>query len=290
MQHLQAFAERYSRNAFVITCRLAARKYEFEAFTEVEVAAFNQEQMAHFVEQWFCQQQQAGQAALFLQALREQPPLRDLATRPLFLTLLCLVFESTGAFPTQRWKLYRDSFKALLKARAQLADAGWEPFYEALSPSGREAFFRQFALLTFTKGISLFDLDTAARLIKQVLPHCLHSTNDALNLEALDIEAFLATIERQHGVLIESAHEIYAFAHRTLHEYFTARQLVETADQQSLTMLAHQLTNPHWREVLCMTLEMLPTCRCVARPDEAAHRWTSGRRCKTATVSHLGRR
>ncbi len=171
VRQLQAFTERYSRNAFVITCRLAARESTFEAFTEVEVAAFNQEQIVHFVEQWFCQQQQAGQAARCLQALREQPPLHDLATRPLLLALLCIGFEDAGAFPTQRWQLYRESLKVLLQARPPLAGSGWEPFYQSLSPKGREAFFRQIALPTFAKGSYFFDLDTAERLTKQVLPH-----------------------------------------------------------------------------------------------------------------------
>ena len=36
-----------------MTCRIAAREYTFEQFTEVEIADFNDEQIAQFAHKWF---------------------------------------------------------------------------------------------------------------------------------------------------------------------------------------------------------------------------------------------
>ena len=41
-------AEKFDASQFVITCRIAAKEYIFEQFTEVEVADFDDEQIADF--------------------------------------------------------------------------------------------------------------------------------------------------------------------------------------------------------------------------------------------------
>jgi predicted NACHT family NTPase len=50
---IKAFTDQYRDCQFVITCRIAAREYTFQQFTEVEVADFNDEQIAEFATKWF---------------------------------------------------------------------------------------------------------------------------------------------------------------------------------------------------------------------------------------------
>ena len=44
LREIQAVADRYPENQFVVTCRIAARDYAFQQFTEVEVADFDEQQ------------------------------------------------------------------------------------------------------------------------------------------------------------------------------------------------------------------------------------------------------
>jgi predicted NACHT family NTPase len=78
----------------------------------------------------------------------------------------------------------------------------------------------------------------------------------------LNSEAILQAIETQHGLIVERAKGIYGFSHLTFQEYLTARKIVAspTPDvlQQSLQSLATQMTFPQWREVILLTVEMLP--------------------------------
>jgi predicted NACHT family NTPase len=46
---IKGFAHQYRDCSIVITCRIAAREYTFEKFTEIEVADFNEEQIAEFI-------------------------------------------------------------------------------------------------------------------------------------------------------------------------------------------------------------------------------------------------
>ena len=96
-QEIQTFTDRYPKNQFVITCRIAAREYTFQQFTEVEVADFDEQQIAEFVTKWF-HIKHPGKADKFITKLKENQRIRELATNPLLLTLLCLIFEEKGKF------------------------------------------------------------------------------------------------------------------------------------------------------------------------------------------------
>jgi predicted NACHT family NTPase len=98
--------QHFDGNQFVITCRIAAKEYIFEKFTEVEVADFDDEQIADFADKWF-KLKDPVKAREFPQELADDPGLQELATNPLLLTLLCLVFEESGRFPANRSELYK---------------------------------------------------------------------------------------------------------------------------------------------------------------------------------------
>ncbi|MBC6454749.1 MAG: NACHT domain-containing protein [Hormoscilla sp. SP5CHS1] len=48
IRQIQDFSDRYRSNVIVVTCRIAAREYTFQGFTEVEVADFDDQQIKTF--------------------------------------------------------------------------------------------------------------------------------------------------------------------------------------------------------------------------------------------------
>ncbi|NKB18196.1 MAG: NACHT domain-containing protein [Pseudanabaena sp. CRU_2_10] len=52
-QDIDKFSRDWLKNRFALTCRIAAREYLFEKFTEVEVADFDDQQIEMFVNNWF---------------------------------------------------------------------------------------------------------------------------------------------------------------------------------------------------------------------------------------------
>ena len=107
-------SRQFHTSRFVMTCRIAAQEYTFEQFTEVEVADFDDKQIADFSTKWF-QVKDSVKAEQFPLQLQENKSIRELATNPLLLTLLCLVFEEQGGFPTNRSELYKEGLNVLLK-------------------------------------------------------------------------------------------------------------------------------------------------------------------------------
>lgn len=114
IKQIERFSERYPINHFAMTCRIAAREHTFQPFKEVEVADFNNEQIKTFVSKWF-QVKQLSLVNRFMTELEENESIKELATNPLLLTLLCLEFEDSGDFPNDRAELYKRATHTLLR-------------------------------------------------------------------------------------------------------------------------------------------------------------------------------
>ena len=87
LQEIKDFIRQFRPCQFVMTCRIAAREYTFQQFTEVEVADFNQEQIAEFAKKWFKSKQDPEKGQNFIKRLEGNKPIQELATNPLLLTL-----------------------------------------------------------------------------------------------------------------------------------------------------------------------------------------------------------
>lgn len=112
---IEQLSQQYPDNHFVITCRIAAKEYTFGQFTEVEVADFDDQQINTFARNWFRAKGDTNRAKLFRDKLNENEAIKELASSPLLLTLLCLMFEDTTSFPVNRAELYKEGLDVLLK-------------------------------------------------------------------------------------------------------------------------------------------------------------------------------
>ena len=152
LRQIREFSQQFHQNQFVITCRIAAREYTFEQFTEVEIADFDDEQIADFSGKWFRSKNDPIKAEHFIQRLMEDAPIWELATNPLLLTLLCLVFEDSGSFPTNRAELYENGVDVLLKKWDVKRNIERDQVYKRLSLKRKEDLLSQIARTTFEAG------------------------------------------------------------------------------------------------------------------------------------------
>lgn len=254
---IQDLSDCFSKNLFVITCRIAAKEYTFEKFTEVEVADFDDQQIATFTQQWFQSKNDPIKAENFIKKLKEEPGIRDLASSPILLTLLCLVFGESGSFPSNRSELYKEGLDVLLKKWDTKRNISRDVVYQKLSLKRKEDLLSQIAIDTFTEGKYFFKQKEAERYITQYIRN-LPDASTAEDILRLDSEAVLKSIESQHGLFIERARGIYSFSHLTFHEYFAARKVAaHTNSDISIRNFAAYTTDKRWREVLILAVEML---------------------------------
>lgn len=261
LQEIRDFITQFCTCQFVIACRIAARKYTFEQFTEVEIADFNHKQIAEFAYKWFEAKQDPIKAQKFIQKLKDNKPILELATNPLLLTILCLVFEKDANFPRNRSELYKEGLDALLKKWDAKRHIEREAAYRKLSPQRKEDLLSQLAFKAFERSEYFFKQQKVEQHIRDYLQTLPDADNEPADLQ-LDSEAVLKSIEAQHGLLVERARHIYSFSHLSFQEYFTAKQVIASRNpkvlERSLQGLLVHLTEKRWREVFLLAVEMLP--------------------------------
>ena len=254
LEDLRSFSEQYYTNRFVITSRLGAQEYVFEKFTEVEVANFQSLQISHFAQRWFSGN--LRHIELFLRKVEDNRPIQELATNPLLLTLLCLVFDEYGDFPTNRSELYREGLDVLLKKWDAKRNIERHQIYKNLSMQRKEDLLAQVAYLTFNQGDYFFrqvDLESYIADYIRNLPKA-HTDEESLQL---DSESIIKAIESQHGLFVERAKGIYSFSHLTFHEYLAAREVVYNGNPENLQLLASKIIDHRWHDVLRLAVGMM---------------------------------
>ncbi len=146
--------------------------------------------------------------------------------------MLCLEFEDSGEFPSERAELYKRATNTLLRKwdakRGILRDIA----YKQLSVQRKEDLLSEIALITFKQGEYFFK----QRQIEEYIANYIQNLPNAqIQPEVLqvDSQAVLKSIEAQHGLLVERAVGIYSFSHLTFHEYFTARGIYNNCNSYS---------------------------------------------------------
>jgi hypothetical protein len=248
------FSFLYRANKFLISCRIAAYNHSFEQFTDIELADFSDAQIRSFIFNWFGDD--ARTAEICWDKLQENYSIKELASIPLLLAMLCVAFEENLDFPSNKTTLYKDAIDALLKKWDTSRRIKREEVYKKFSINRKEAMFSQLAAMTFKDSQYFLPQRTLVKHIVDFTKH-LHES-DPHELEP-DGEAILKSIEAQHGLFVERAKGIYSFSHLTFQEYFTAKYLVDNAAEGTLEELVKKhLADARWSEVFRNVAGMLP--------------------------------
>lgn len=152
----------------------------------------------------------AGQAEQFIQVLRKTPRLSQIATSPLILSLMCLVFFTRQDLPRQRVRLYEECVDILLNE--------WDRKDKQLSfghvaPSYRRELLEVIALYLFDNAASELSRQDLERVIDT------YRTKNAIRA---DREEIVRVLEERSGLIAEKAIGLYSFTHLTFQEFFVA--------------------------------------------------------------------
>ena len=249
---LNNFIRQYSDCQCLITCRLAATDYHFEQFTYVEMADFDKPQIRSYVTKWFKDRKKRD---LFLEEM-EKPDnkgLWELAQIPLLLSLLCLAFQETLAFPQRRVEIYEEALEALLKKWDSTRNIRRDEVYRKLSLGRKRQMLAEVAATNFEKGVHFIP----ERELEQQFASFLQRVPPTDVDEPIDGQVVLKAIEAQHGIFVERARQIHSFSHLTFQEYFTAKYIVEKEATGTLERLMTYVTDDRWREVFLLTVSLL---------------------------------
>ncbi|NEP61802.1 MAG: NACHT domain-containing protein, partial [Symploca sp. SIO2G7] len=260
VRQIKELSQIFSKNRFIITCRLAASEYTFENFLEVEVCEFTKQQISMFVKNWFKAKQAPQKSKNFLNYLKSDKEISELATNPLLLTLLCLVFDELEEFPKNQTELYKEGLDILLSKWDASRTIERPETYRKLSKNKKETLLSKIAYATFEKNKGLFPKETIETEIRKYIENLPRSIHYPEDIET-DCSSILTSMVAQHGLIVEVAKGIYSFSHRTFHEYFVALKITSTLDPKEqrnvLESLAIHIVDYRWQEVFLLASCML---------------------------------
>ena len=210
-EELQKFWRKYQDTQMIITCRVAATDYSFTEFTYIEMADFDGSQVDQYAFNWF--RKEPEKAREFLGALKkpENRGLYDLGHNPLLLSMICLAYDETLVIPKRRVELYEEALDALLKKWDASRNIQRDEIYKKLSLGRKRQMFSRIAAEAFEEGKIFF---IQRQLIQSIEIYLKNLPPDDTG-ETIDGDAILQSIVAQHGIIVERAIKLYAFAHLT---------------------------------------------------------------------------
>lgn len=239
---------------FIVTARPYAYTdpaWRLKAFAELVLTPFDKEQRAQFIKRWYavaCERFALREAELkqrvpdLLERVESQAHLRELAERPLLLTLIAVLHASGGRLPEDRVKLYEESVNLLLfHWRQEAFLENGQPLrldglavrncLQTLAYNAHKAQQRQQADPRQTADIGVAELYTAFEPI----------------LDCVGRRDLLAFLQQHTGILIAREQRQFAFPHRSFQEYLAMGWLTSQQDDcLSPEVCADSLW---WREV-----------------------------------------
>jgi|CXWL01.1.fsa_nt_gi formylglycine-generating enzyme required for sulfatase activity/energy-coupling factor transporter ATP-binding protein EcfA2 len=263
---LEAFVAALPRSRVVVTCRSYAYQdptWRLPGFAVAELAPFDDGQIRHFVRLWYEDASHRGtgikpelapaRAAALIGAIERNGHIRELAERPLLLTLMASLHAFGGReLPERREKLYAETVELLLyrweKQRRVTSKAGevWQPSLSEWLETSRSAIRRTLERLAFEAHqrqpelVGTADVpegDLVCRLLE------LRTRQQDNPAELLDY------LRDRAGLLLPRGIGVFTFPHRSFQEYLAACHLAASEDYpDSLAKLT--LKEPErWREV-----------------------------------------
>ena len=265
-QAVQAFAATFSRCRLLVTTRTYAyqqQSWKLDGFAEVQLRPFDDAQIGCFVAAWYAHMAALGRlteadakdrAATLQREVRHNPRLRELAERPLLLTLIAqLQTKGGGALPQRREALYDAAVTMLLdtweklKPRTAPDGTAWqEPSLTEFLQVGIEQIRRQLNRLAFEAHRDQPALVGSADIPQGRLIQALLAASPANpDVKVARLQEYLRD---RAGILAEHGVGLVQFPHRSFQEYLAACHLTDDGFPDALADLAR--TDPNrWREV-----------------------------------------
>ncbi|MFY9225089.1 MAG: NACHT domain-containing protein [Blastocatellia bacterium] len=246
VNEVRNLVDKYSKNQFILSCRIAAYNYVFEQFCDVEIADFNDGQIENFVLSWFGEDKTKSKT--FLEELKKNKSIRELATTPILTALMCIDYNERMSFPTNRAELYKQCIDTLLEKWDGTRSIQREQIYKNLSKSKKELMLARIAEEMFRREKNFLPQNILSQWIGNFIKNIPSIKPEDIEL---DSEQVIKSIEAQHGILVERAEGIYSFSHLTFQEYFTAKYIVDKNNYQQI--IEQHLFDSKWKEVFLLT-------------------------------------
>ncbi|ODS40667.1 hypothetical protein BEH94_00475 [Candidatus Altiarchaeales archaeon WOR_SM1_SCG] len=267
-ERVEFFINKHSdNNSFIVTSRIvgyreAPLRSDMEHYT---VNDFDIEQIRKFVEKWCCavemsvipeDERTPGRIAeahkkakkeceSMLDAIESNPSVMKLATNPLMLTILSLIYRQGAKLPQHRVELYDLCVKTLLES--------WD-LHRRLHHK-----FDERTALDLLKPLALWlhdkehSLATGYELENFLVNKYTEQFGADKRESKKQVEEFISYIRERTGLLDERGRNSFGFMHLTFEEYLAALHLSDGDVSEIFENIKPNLHNPRYKEIILLT-------------------------------------
>lgn len=255
---IKRISNRYSSCPIFLTCRFGAINDVLQSFTDIEIGDLDTKQIQTFSGKWLSAQDCSDSVADFMASLEQNSSIKELATNPLMLTFFCLLYKEKKEFPKDRLKLYREGLSIWLERWDTSRGVERFKYSSILSNKQKHNLLSNIAFnMSNSKDVFYVQQDILNDMIEDHISSIFPDLKAAQDIEQTR-KNILEYLESEIGLLIKAARNIYSFSHKTFQEYFTARFIAKSGENDYLELLSGNLVDEnHWLEVLIFTGAML---------------------------------
>jgi predicted NACHT family NTPase len=234
-------------NQVILSCRSAAYSDGFmpARFRVFEVCEFSEPQQEEFLNNWF--KKESRKASDLLDALKDNPRMRQFTENPLMLSLTAFVCGGGECIdlPMQRAELYERATEQLMVKWNEKRAPGKKPIFEK---GDKRNFLEETALDYFIQGMELFG--------EQELLDRIRCWKKKGFFPEGNREEVLEELSQHNGFLARYTDDRYRFLHLTLQEYFTACAIHKSGKWRDYIEEKY-VWHPRWEEVIRLLGSMM---------------------------------
>ena len=248
-RQLKFFSTKFHRNKVVISSRITEPLRELESYTEIQLCHFTMRQVRGFTDTWFAGKNERKGRQLSDQISKDMH-LRELASTPLLLTLICILYKHDLRIPTNRGELYERCVECLLREWDASRGFRRDTKFDRFSDARKIQFFSGIASTFFRENKLLFSEEDVLVSLGSFL--------DDLSIPRSKTEEVLNELISHHGLIVERAPKVYSFSHLTFQEYFVAKHVLMSGGWGN--SLNGKVSDPRWKEVICLSASTALDC------------------------------
>ncbi|WP_018621434.1 NACHT domain-containing protein [Spirosoma luteum] len=159
-----------------------------------------------------------GDNTNFIKLLYKKP-YHELANRPIYLTLLLVLFERTQTLPLSPFEIYREAVYLIIRDWDDGRDIVRLSKYANFNVRKKLDFLQEIAFyLTYQIKSNVFSSKLLFEIYKII--------HNKYSLPRDEIDEVIAEIESHNGIISEAGYETFEFSHLTLQEYLCAEYLI----------------------------------------------------------------
>jgi predicted NACHT family NTPase len=212
LRDIESLGLQLNKSKILLTVRKSELNKLIDNFTIYDISPLTTEQIEIISDKWL------GKGSKFIEELNNKP-YTDLANRPIFLTLLMILYAKYKYLPTKPSEVYEDATQLIVKEWDDHRDIIRNSKYGDFNVKNKLRFLSEVSyLLTYEIKQKVFTSNHLKKIYIQI--------SEKYGLPSNEMDKVVSEVESHTGIIVESTYKHFEFSHLSIQEFLCAQHLV----------------------------------------------------------------